>query len=66
MKKVGDGGTFVRHLWDEQMNIAKERRRAVAAKARAGRGAHKRTKQQRQAERDEIAEYLARVPEREY
>lgn len=68
--KVGDGGVAVRRIWGEMENreatVTQERKRAVIAKARAARGAHKRTKQQRQAERDEIAAYLARVPQQEY
>lgn len=67
--KVGDGGVTVRRIWgeahDREATIAQERKRAVLTKARAARGAHKRTKQQRQAERDEIAAYLARVPQQQ-
>lgn len=64
--KRGDGGAQVRHLWEEKQFLGREQRRAVAAKARAARGAHKRSKKQQQSDRDEIAAYLARVPPRSY
>lgn len=66
MKKIGDGGAFVRHMWQESQHLEKERKRAILNKARAARSAHRRTKEQRQTERDEIAAYLERVPPGDY
>lgn len=64
--KIGDGGALVRRLWENRQHVEKERKRATINKARAARSSHKRTKEQRQAERDEIAAFLARVPPENY
>lgn len=66
LAKIGDGGALIRHLWENRQRIEKERKRATINKARAARSSHKRTKEQRQAERDEIAAYLERVPPENY
>lgn len=59
-----------RHVFAEvnahSMLVHKAQKRAAAKRMQGTRQSHKRTKQQRQAERDEIAAYLARVPPRSY